>query len=279
MRTGYTALTSLDDAARRKSAGRIVASRTAGARCARTARCGTAIGRLRASRARRRRWRRAKDAGPRRVARQRSVAGRESGKHAMFTNWARGTGIVGRRGAVQWCWPHLLQAARPERGAQSARVKRRAATVERRARCNTPRRRWQRASKTWGHGGRPDNEAFAGRLSTQTRASLDFMARRKSPGRMVANRNTGAMRERSARCGKARGRIGAPRAPRRRWRWPKNVGPRRAAGQRSVCGQRIRKTVDQTGRAARASLDVAARRKSVARIVAKRAMWHNARQA
>ena len=67
----------------------------------------------------------------------------------------------------------------------------------------------------------------------------------------------------------------------------KDFGPRRAAGQRSGSPGENRENGLRIGHAARASLDVAARRKSAGRVVArqqtgarraKRAMWHRARQ-
>ena len=121
------------------------------ARCTRIARCGTARGRLRVPLARQRlatpMATSEKNVGPRRA----ETVCNKCARHGH--RWT--SRCSARAGAA------TSQATRPERGAGATRgVARRASGLERLECGIAPRRNWRRARLTWGHGGRPGNEAF-----------------------------------------------------------------------------------------------------------------------
>ena len=116
-----------------------------------------------------------------------------------------------------------------------------------------------------------ENKGNGLQIWSASRASFAVTARHKSAGRIVTNRTAGASRAQIARCGTARGKLGASLA----WQCPetppatgeKDVGPRQAVGQQNVSTAENWDNGFRIGRAARASLDVAARRNSAGRIV------------
>ena len=126
-----------------------------------------------------------------------------------------------------------------------------------------------------------ENKGNGLQIWSASRASFAVTARHKSAGRIVTNRTAGASRAQIARCGTARGKLGASLA----WQCPetppatgeKDVGPRQAVGQQNVSTAENWDNGFRIGRAARASWDVAARRNSAGRIVTIGKTTHNVR--
>ena len=263
-----------------------------------SARCGTARCKLRA------RQRPATplatgetDVGPQRRPGSATVRRERLGKTVCDLGIRHGHPWTSRRDAR--VWPRRRKR-RDRSGERIARdVAPRATSLGRRARGNALRRRWQLARDTLDHRGRPGNTAvcrqrmwkqvfeLGTRLGHPCTSLRGARAPAASPQTTRPERGT-----QSARCGTARGRFGALRA-RQRPATPlakgeKDVGPRRAAGHRSGSPGENRDNGLRIGHTARASLDVAARRRSAGCVVAshktaarraKRATWHRAPQA
>ena len=177
MRIWGAAQASVDIAARRNSAGPIVARRKTGGRRAQVAECGLACGKIatpRKATSRAPRVAGEQDVGRRRAATKRDVSGGES--EERFANVERGACIFGHCGATQQCGPHrrtpqAWSEARASRGMWNGMRQDRNV-----AQGNLSRRRGRRVSKTWGDGGRRGIEAILHSWSMHCFLVISFAA-------------------------------------------------------------------------------------------------------